>query len=53
MFGHINRVELQLTERIDRIEDRLVVLEEQEQGKVILPQLTRVEVLTEEVEAVR
>ncbi|MDE2875940.1 MAG: hypothetical protein OXU69_00375 [Gemmatimonadota bacterium] len=49
--GHINSAELQPTERIDRIEDRVVVFEEQ--GKVILPQPARVEILTEEAEALR
>ena len=51
MFGHINSAELQPTERIDRIEDRVVVFEEQ--GKVILPQPARVEILTEEAKALR
>ena len=46
MFGHITSVELQPTERIDRIEDRVVL---EEQGEVILPQPTRIEVLTEEM----
>ena len=51
MLGQINSMELQLTERSDRIVDRDVALEEQ--GKVILLRLTWVEVPTEEMEALR